>query len=43
MLAVGNVDDDSAIVKYTGERELLYSEPELLVALAAPCRPQVSS
>jgi hypothetical protein len=36
VLAVGNVDDDSAVVKFTGEHELLYSEPELLVAMAAP-------
>ncbi len=35
-LAVGNVDDDSPIVKYTGDHELLYAEPELLVAMAAP-------
>lgn len=36
VLAVGNVDDDSAVVKFTGDHELLYSEPELLVAMAAP-------
>jgi hypothetical protein len=35
-LAVGNVDDDSAIVEFTGEHELLYAEPELLVAMASP-------
>jgi hypothetical protein len=36
VVAVGNVDEDSAVVKFTGEHELLYAEPELLVAMAAP-------
>jgi hypothetical protein len=36
VLAVGNVDDDSAVVEFTGDHELLYPEPELLVAMAPP-------
>ncbi len=36
VLAAGNVDDDSPVLRFTGERELLYSQPELLVAMAAP-------
>lgn len=36
VLAVGNVDFDSPVVRYTGKHEVLYSNPELLVGLAAP-------
>lgn len=36
IIAIGNVDFDSPVVRYTGDHELLYSSPELLVALAAP-------
>jgi hypothetical protein len=36
VVAVGNVDDDSAVVRFTGEHELLYAEPEMLVAMAPP-------
>ncbi len=35
VLAIGNVDIDSPVVRYTGDHEVLYSNPELLVALAA--------
>jgi hypothetical protein len=36
VVAVGNVDDDSAVVRFTGDHELLYAEPEMLVAMAPP-------
>ena len=36
VLALGNIDRDSAVVRYADQHELLYSDPELLVAMAAP-------
>lgn len=35
-LALPNVDRDSRIVRYTGTRELVFGEPTLLTAVAAP-------
>ncbi len=35
-LCAANVDDDSTIVRYTGEYELLYSNPQVVAVLASP-------
>jgi hypothetical protein len=35
-LCAVNIDDDSTVVKYTGEYELLYSQPQIVAVLAAP-------
>lgn len=35
-LAVGNIDRDSPVVRWDNEHELLYSDPEIVAALAAP-------
>jgi hypothetical protein len=35
-VCLANVDDDSPIIKYTGEHEVLFSEPLVLAVMAAP-------
>ncbi len=35
-LCAANVDDDSTVVRYTGEYELLYGNPQVLAVLASP-------
>jgi hypothetical protein len=35
-LCLANVDDDSPIVEYTGQRELLFSDPTVIAVLACP-------
>lgn len=38
VLVTANLDDDSPIVRYDGEHEVLYSDPEVIALLsAAPC------
>jgi hypothetical protein len=36
ILAPGNIDDDSAIVRYDGEYELLFTDPTIVAAMASP-------
>jgi hypothetical protein len=36
VLVVGNCDGDSAIVRYDGEYELLYTDPHLVTVMASP-------
>ena len=35
-LAVANVDKDSQVVHFTGKHELLYADPQIIVAMSAP-------
>lgn len=35
-VCLANMDEDSPVIKYTGEHELLFSEPIVLAVLAAP-------
>ncbi len=36
VLATGNVDDDSAVVRYDGDYELLFTDPTIVAAMASP-------
>jgi hypothetical protein len=36
ILAAGNIDNDSAIVKYTGDHELLFTDPDIVAVVSAP-------
>ena len=36
VLATGNIDNDSAVVRYDGEYELLFTDPKMLAVMASP-------
>lgn len=36
VLVLANVDEDSQIVRFDGEHELLYADPQIIVAMSAP-------
>jgi len=36
ILAPGNIDDDSAVVRYDGDYELLFTDPKIIAVMASP-------